>query len=137
MKLQELLKGIEVIECTASPELEISGVSADSRQVQPGGLFVAVPGFAADGHKFIPAAVKNCAAAVICEKKPQIDVPYVLTGNARRALAMAAANWYGHPADSMTMIGVTGTNGKTTVTYLLKTVLEKTLGAKVGLIGTI
>ena len=137
MKLQELLKGIEVIECTASPELEISGVSADSRQVQPGGLFVAVPGFAADGHKFIPAAVKNCAAAVICEKKPQIDVPYVLTGNARHALAMAAANWYGHPADSMTMIGVTGTNGKTTVTYLLKTVLEKTLGAKVGLIGTI
>ena len=137
MKLQELLKGIEVIECTASPELEISGVSADSRQVQPGGLFVAVPGFAADGHKFIPAAVKNGAAAVICEKKPQIDVPYVLTGNARHALAMAAANWYGHPADSMTMIGVTGTNGKTTVTYLLKTVLEKTLGAKVGLIGTI
>ena len=137
MKLQELLEGIEVIECTASPELEISGVSADSRQVQPGGLFVAVPGFAADGHKFIPAAVKNGAAAVICEKKPQIDVPYVLTGNARRALAMAAANWYGHPADSMTMIGVTGTNGKTTVTYLLKTVLEKTLGAKVGLIGTI
>ena len=137
MKLQELLKGIEVIECTASPELEISGVSADSRQVRPGGLFVAVPGFAADGHKFIPAAVKNGAAAVICEKKPQIDVPYVLTGNARHALAMAAANWYGHPADSMTMIGVTGTNGKTTVTYLLKTVLEKTLGAKVGLIGTI
>ena len=137
MKLQELLKGIEVIECTASPELEISGVSFDSRQVQTGGLFVAVPGFAADGHKFIPAAVKNGAAAVICEKKPQIDVPYVLTGNARHALAMAAANWYGHPADSMTMIGVTGTNGKTTVTYLLKTVLEKTLGAKVGLIGTI
>ena len=136
MKLQELLEGIEVIECTASPELEISGVSADSRQVQPGGLFVAVPGFAADGHKFIPAAVKNGAAAVICEKKPQIDVPYVLTGNARHALAMAAANWYGHPADSMTMIGVTGTNGKTTTTYLIKQLLEKTRSAKVGLIGT-
>ena len=117
--------------------MDVTGVSFDSRAVKQGELFVAVTGFAADGHKFIPAAVKNGAAAVLCERAPSGNIPYVLVKSARTALAQAAANWFGHPADSMTMIGVTGTNGKTTVTYLLKTVLEQTLGAKVGLIGTI
>ena len=137
MKLQALLEGIEILEWHADPELEVSGIGFDSRSIASGELFVAVTGFAADGHRFIPMAVKNGAAAVLCERAPAEDVPYVLTGSTRKALALAAANWYGHPADSMTMIGVTGTNGKTTVTYLLKAVLEKTLGAKVGLIGTI
>lgn len=137
MKLQELLKGIEVLECRAEPCMDVTGVSFDSRAVKQGELFVAVTGFAADGHKFIPAAVKNGAAVVLCERAPSGNIPYVLVKSARTALAQAAANWFGHPADSMTMIGVTGTNGKTTVTYLLKTVLEQTLGAKVGLIGTI
>ena len=137
MKLQELLKGIEILECKADPDMEVSGVCFDSRAAKPGELFVAVTGFAADGHKFIPAAVKNGAAVVLCERAPAENVPYVVVRSTRAALALASANWYGHPADSMTMIGVTGTNGKTTVTYLLKTVLEKTLGAKVGLIGTI
>ena len=137
MKLQELLEGIEVLECRAEPCMDVTGVSFDSRAVKQGELFVAVTGFAADGHKFIPAAVKNGAAVVLCERAPSGNIPYVLVKSARTALAQAAANWFGHPADSMTMIGVTGTNGKTTVTYLLKTVLEQTLGAKVGLIGTI
>ena len=137
MKLQELLKGIEILECKAAPDMEVGGVCFDSRAAKPGELFVAVTGFAADGHKFIPAAVKNGAAVVLCERAPAENIPYVVVRSTRAALALASANWYGHPADSMTMIGVTGTNGKTTVTYLLKTVLEKTLGAKVGLIGTI
>lgn len=118
MKLQELLKGIEVLECRAEPCMDVTGVSFDSRAVKQGELFVAVTGFAADGHKFIPAAVKNGAAVVLCERAPSGNIPYVLVKSARTALAQAAANWFGHPADSMTMIGVTGTNGKTTVTYL-------------------
>lgn len=137
MKLKALLEGIELLECHAELEMDICGLNADSRRVGAGEAFVAVTGFAADGHKFISAAVKNGATVVICERAPSAEIPYVVVKSTRQALARAAANWYGHPAEHMTMIGVTGTNGKTTVTYLLKTVLEKTLGAKVGLVGTI
>jgi UDP-N-acetylmuramoyl-L-alanyl-D-glutamate--2,6-diaminopimelate ligase len=137
MKLSELLKGVEIIKSTAQPDLEISGVTYDSRQTQAGDLFVAVSGFETDGHKFIPAAAAKGAACVLCEKVPAEKVLYVQVASTRQALAKVGANWFGHPAEKMTMIGVTGTNGKTTITYLLKTVLEQALGAKVGLIGTI
>ena len=137
MKLKELLAPLDVLELHADPELDITGISYDSRTTKPGELFVAVTGFAADGHKFIPKAVERGAAAILCERAPEADIPYVVAGSTRRALALVSAAWFGHPADKMTMLGVTGTNGKTTITYLLKTVLEKTLGAKVGLIGTI
>ena len=137
MKLGDILKGIEILECRADTELEISGICHDSRLIRPGELFVAVSGFSVDGHRYIGKAVCGGAAAVLCEKAPEQNIPYVRVRNARQALAAAGANWYSHPADKMTMIGVTGTNGKTTITYLLKTVLEKACGAKVGLIGTI
>lgn len=137
MKLSALLSGIEGLSLHADPDLEITGVSYDSRSTQPGDLFVAVTGYAADGHQFIPMALQKGAAVILCERAPEQDVPYVLVTSSREALAWLGCNWYGHPADKMTMIGVTGTNGKTTVTYLLKTVLEQTLGAKVGLVGTI
>ena len=137
MKLSDLLKDIPVLEMTADPQLEITGVSYDSRRVEPGHMFVAVTGYAADGHQFIPSALSKGAVCVLCERKPQGEIPYVLVPAARPALAMLGANWYGHPADRMTILGVTGTNGKTSVTYLMKAVLEQTLGAKVGLIGTI
>ena len=136
MKLKDLLKDIPVLECTANPELEIENVYYDSRKVQPGSLFVAVSGFASDGNRFIPMAMDKGAVAVVTAKKPEVDVPYVLVESDRMALALLGCNFHGHPAKSMTMIGVTGTNGKTSVTLLLKQVLEKTLGAKVGLIGT-
>lgn len=123
--------------CTAELDTEIAGVSYDSRSTAAGDLFVAVTGFAADGHRFIPMAKEKGAAAVLCEKEPQTDIPYIKVKSTRSALAAVSANWFGHPADSMCMVGITGTNGKTTCTYLLKSVLEKTLGAKVGLIGTI
>ena len=93
-------------------------------------------GFAVDGHDFIPKAVSAGAAAVLCERAPEESIPWVRTENSRRALAVLGANFYGHPADAMTMVGVTGTNGKTTTTYLLKSILEQAAGAKVGLIGT-
>ena len=136
MKLRERLRGIEVLSATADLDSEVSGVSHDSRTVRPGDLFVAMRGFAADGHAFIGKAAESGAAAVVCETPPEGDLPYVQVADARRALAVLGANFYGHPAEHMTMIGVTGTNGKTTTTYLLKAVLEQVLGARVGLIGT-
>jgi len=136
MKLRALLKDIPVLECTADPDLDIRDVHYDSRKVTPGSLFVAVTGFAADGNRFIPMALSKGAAAVVTAKKPEGDVPYVLVESDRLALALLGCNFYSHPAKAMTMIGVTGTNGKTSTTLLLKQVLEKVLGAKVGLIGT-
>ncbi len=136
MKLKELLEGIEVLEATADPELEIGAVAYDSRKVTAGSLFVAISGFASDGNRFIPMAMEKGAAVVVTAKKPEEDIPYVLVRSDRYALAMIGTNFYGHPADTMTMIGVTGTNGKTSTTLLLKQLLEKVKGAKVGLIGT-
>ncbi len=136
MKLRELLNGIEVLELRADPELEITDVAYDSRKVREGGMFVAISGFASDGNRFIPMAMTKGAAVVVTAKKPTIEVPYVLVASDRLALALIGTNYYGHPAESLTLIGITGTNGKTSVTLLLKQVLEHTLGAKVGLIGT-
>ena len=136
MKLKELLKDIPVLACTADPELEIEAVHYDSRKVTPGSLFVAVTGFASDGNRFIPMALSKGAVAVVTARKPETEIPYALVESDRLALALLGCNFYGHPAKSMTMIGVTGTNGKTSTTLLLKQVLEKVLGAKVGLIGT-
>ena len=136
MKLKDLLQGIEVTEATADMELEIGAVAYDSRKVTPGSLFVAISGFASDGNRFIPMAMEKGAAVVVTAKKPETEVPYVLVHSDRLALALIGTNFYGHPAESLTMIGITGTNGKTSSTVLLKQVLEKTIGAKVGLIGT-
>lgn len=136
MKLQELLAGIPVLDAAADLETEITGVSYDSRRTKPGDLFVAMTGFATDGHQYIGKALENGAAAVLCQQTPETDCPYIQTEDSRRALAVVGANWFHHPASGMTMIAVTGTNGKTTTTYLLKAILEQVLGAKVGLIGT-
>ena len=134
MKLQDLLKGVAVLESTAAPDTEINEVRYDSRAVRPGDLFVAIRGYATDGHQYIGKALEQGAAAIVCEEAPA-GVPVVVVENARRALAEIAANRFGHPADSMVMLGVTGTNGKTTTTYLVKHMLEDA-GHKVGLIGT-
>ena len=136
MKLKELLQGIPVLETNADLQMNIEAVAYDSRKVTKGSLFVAITGFASDGNRFIPMALEKGAAVVVTARKPEGEIPYVLVESDRYALAMIGTNFYGHPAKSMTMIGVTGTNGKTSVTLLLKHVLEKTLGAKVGLIGT-
>ncbi len=134
MKLQELLKGVAVLSSTADGEAEIGEVRYDSRAVGKGDLFVAIRGYATDGHKYIEKALEQGAAAVVCEEAPE-GAPAVVVENSRKALAEIAANRFGHPADSMVMLGVTGTNGKTTTTYLVKHMLEDA-GHKVGLIGT-
>jgi len=136
MKLKELLSGVEILELHADLEREITGVAYDSRHVKPGDLFVAITGFAADGHKYIPMALEKGAAAVLCERAPETG-EYIVMADTRLGLAQVSCSWFDHPADKMTMIGVTGTNGKTTSTYLLKHILEDTMGAKVGLVGTI
>ena len=136
MKLKDLLYGVNVCKMTADPETEITGVTHDSRKVTPGCLFIAVTGFVTDGNRYIAMALEKGAAAVVTAVEPASEIPYVLVDSDRRAMAAVGANYYGRPADAMCMIGVTGTNGKTSSTLLLKHVLEKTLGAKVGLIGT-
>lgn len=136
MKLKELLKDIEVYELHADTETEISDISYDSRKTQVNDLFVAIRGFESDGHKFIGSAVNAGAAVVICEEKPDVQIPYILVSDSRNALALASSNFFGNPASEMTLIGVTGTNGKTTTTMLIKHVLENCTDAKTGLIGT-
>lgn len=137
MRLRELLRDVPVVELHADPEVEIPAVYYDSRRVTPGSLFAAISGFASDGNRFIPMAMEKGAAAVVTAKRPQEEIPYILVSDDRLALAWIGANFFGRPADTMPVIGVTGTNGKTSVTILLKQVLESCLGAKVGLIGTI
>lgn len=136
MKLKQLLTDIAVLQNNADLEMEITHIAYDSRKVERGSLFVAISGFASDGNRFIPIALEKGAVAVVTAKKPDVDVPYILVESERLALALLGCNFYGYPARSMKLIGVTGTNGKTSATLLLKQVLEKTLGAKVGLIGT-
>ncbi len=136
MKLEELLRDVEVTELRAPGELEISDVAYDSRRVTPGAAFVAIRGFESDGHRYIPQAAEKGAACVICEEKPAADVPYVIVKDSRLALAMVSRNFYRDPGSEMVLIGVTGTNGKTTTTYLVKHLLEQKRGATVGLIGT-
>ena len=137
MKLKELLRNVAVVEMTADPQWDIVDVVYDTRkEIKQGSLFVAISGFVFDGNTYIPTAIERGAAAVVTCRKPEIPVPYILVESDRAALAMIGANYFGNPADSMTMVGVTGTNGKTSSTLLLKHVLETVAGAKVGLIGT-
>ena len=136
MKLNDLLRGVSVLEWNVNPDLCVDNVVYDSRKVTPGCLFVAISGFASDGNRFIPMALEKGAAVVVTAKKPEGEVPCVVVEDDRLALALIGCNFYGHPAKAMTIIGVTGTNGKTSSTLLLKHLLEKVLGAKVGLIGT-
>ena len=136
MKLRELLKDIEVIKTNADPGAEVANVRYDSRLVGRGDMFVAIKGFEADGHDYIGRALASGAVAIICTEPQGEDIPYVQVENSRLALALASRNYFGNPAAGMKIIGVTGTNGKTTTTTLIKYVLEKVTGVKVGLIGT-
>ena len=136
MKLKALLKDVKVLEISAETETEIGGISYDSRNTMKNDLFVAIRGFESDGHRFIGAALNAGASVIICEIKPIEDIAYILVENSREALAIVSRNYFGDPASKMTLIGVTGTNGKTTTTMLIKHVLEDITGEKAGLIGT-
>ena len=137
MRLSELLAGVEML-LPPDRDVEITGVSYDTRTLEPGALFVALSGYKTDGHRYIARALELGAAAVVCQRVPEGVSGAVFTvPDSRAALAAISANWFRHPAEELTVVGVTGTNGKTTTTNLLKTMLEETTGQTVGLLGTI
>lgn len=136
MKLRELLDGVILMQESADQEMDITSISYDTREIENGALFVALPGHKQDGHNFIDQALAKGAAAVLCQDPPDREGPWLVTPDSRAALAVVSANWFGRPGDRMTLLAVTGTNGKTTTTTLLKAVLEECLDTKVGLIGT-
>ena len=137
MKLRQLLAGVNVIAANVNMDMQIASVAYDSRKVTEDSLFVAITGFATDGNKYIPMALERGAKVIVTAQKQPESVPYVLVESDRLALAQLGANFFDHPGDAMKLIGVTGTNGKTSTTLLLKHVLETTVGAKVGLMGTL
>ena len=136
MKLRQLLAGVNVIAANVNMDMQIASVAYDSRKVTEDSLFVAITGFATDGNKYIPMALEKGAKVIVTAQKQPESVPYVLVESDRLALAQLGANFFDHPGNAMKLIGVTGTNGKTSTTLLLKHVLETTVGAKVGLMGT-
>ena len=137
MKLWDLLHGVPLTGESFTWDMEITSISYDTRTIRPGALFLALPGAKDDGARFIPEALEKGAAAVLCESLPEGEGPWLQTPDTRRALALVSANWFDHPGRELTLIGVTGTNGKTTTTYLIKELLERAQRTKVGLIGTI
>ena len=117
-------------------DVEVKELRYNSRKVEKGDVFCCVVGTFADGHKYAAQAVEAGAAALVVERQLDIDIPQVLVENTRIAMAEMAAAYYGNPADEMVMVGITGTNGKTSTSYMLKSIAER-MGKKVGLIGTI
>ena len=136
MILRDLLVGVPLEEECADLDMEISSLSYDSRTLEPGALFVAMAGEKTDGHRHISHALERGAAAVLCEAPPPEPGPWLVTKDSRLALARLSANWFGHPGEQMSLIAVTGTNGKTTTTNLIREMVEGVLKTKVGLVGT-
>lgn len=135
MKLSQILAGVNLCQ-SITEDIEITNVAYDSRRVTPGALFVCIKGYATDGHLYIESAIKNGAVAVLTQDVVDTQGVLILRSeDTRKALAQIGANFYNHPEKEMKIVGVTGTNGKTTVTTLIKSVLEF-YGKKVGLIGT-
>lgn len=136
--LVQLLENLSYEVIQGSVEKEISALVYDSRKLQEGCLFICIQGANADGHQFAREAAEKRAAAILVSKPIEVegDITVIRVENTRYAMAFASAAWFGHPAQSLKVIGITGTKGKTTTTYLVKSILENA-GLKVGLIGTI
>ena len=139
MKLNELLKHVEVLNALGDTEIEITGVNIDSRRIEAGHLFVAIPGTQTDGHKFIPKAIEQGAAAVLCEYFPnrrEPGVTYIAVDSTEDCVGEVATQFYGDPSRQLKLVGVTGTNGKTTIATLLYNMFRK-FGHKCGLLSTV
>lgn len=134
--LIDVISGIEVLASLGDCQVIVRGMSMDSRHVQPGDLYACVPGAQADGHDFAASAVASGAAALVVERFLQLDIPQIKVSNVRQVMGTLAAIIYDHPCEKLELIGVTGTNGKTTITYLIEKIGIK-LNHKVGLIGTL
>ena len=139
MKLSDLLKNIVTISITGDAECDIKGVNIDSRKVADGHLFIAMRGTQVDGHKFIPKAEELGAAAILCEQLPEEKkegVTYVQVANTEDVVGQVATTFYGNPTSKLKLVGVTGTNGKTTIATLLYNMFRK-MGHKCGLLSTV
>jgi len=143
MNLKAVLNGIEGLKAKGNLDIDITSIAHDSRKVKSGGMFIAIKGFETDGHKYIKSAIDNGAKVIVVEegsslKKGDItdDVTIVMAPDTRRALAKISCNFYNNPSAKFNLIGITGTKGKTTTTFMVKSILEKH-GQKVGLIGTV
>ena len=143
MNLKAVLNGVDGLKAKGNLDIDVIGVAHDSRKVKEGYMFVAIKGFETDGHKYVKQAVENGAKVIVIEdissiKKSDIaqDTIIVVAPNTREALAKIACNFYNNPSSKFNLIGITGTKGKTTTTFMVKSILEKH-GQKVGLIGTV
>ena len=143
MNLKSMLIGLEGLKARGDLEQEIKGIDSNSKNIKKGYLFVAIKGFTVDGHKFIEDAIENGATAIAIEEgfdlksaKIPNSITIILAKNTRELLAIASSNFYKNPSKKFKLIGITGTKGKTTTTFMIKEILEKA-GKKVGLIGTI
>ena len=143
MQLKEILVGIDGIKARGNLDLDITNVDSDSRKIKENGMFVAIQGYETDGIQYIDNAIENGAKVVMVQETvdfkqlsiPQ-DITLIVVPDTRVALAVCACNFYDNPSRKFTLVGVTGTKGKTTTTYMIKKILEKQ-GKKVGLVGTI
>ena len=139
MKLIELLKNVEVLNAVGDTGVEITGVNIDSRRIEAGHLFVAIPGTQTDGHKFIPKAIELGAAAILCERMPEEHaegVTYVVVESTESVVGIVATHFFGDPSRKLKLVGVTGTNGKTTIATLLYNMFRQ-FGHKCGLLSTV
>ncbi len=140
MELKKLIQIVEQLQVLGTTEVEITGVQADSRKVEAGNLFVAVRGTAVDGHAYIESAIAKGAVAILCEEIPAYsdvsDVTYIRVKDSADALGKVISAWYDNPSDKLVLVGVTGTNGKTTIATLLYEMFRK-MGHKVGLLSTV
>lgn len=143
MELKRILIGLEGIKAKGNIDIEIAGIEKNSKEVKQGYMFIAIKGFSTDGHQYVESAIENGAIAVMVEEScdlKSLNIPENITvlvvKDTREALAICSSNFYGNPSAHLKLIGVTGTKGKTTTTFMIKEILEKA-GKKVGLIGTI
>jgi UDP-N-acetylmuramoyl-L-alanyl-D-glutamate--2,6-diaminopimelate ligase len=138
MKLKEMLKDLNYEIVKGTDEVNINNIQYDSRSIEKGDLFFAIQGYNTDGHKYIPTAYEKGAIAIVYDKDMDNlpECTMVKVKNSRKAMAKVSSNFYGNPKDKLKIIGVTGTNGKTTSTFMIKSILEEA-GFKVGLLGTI
>ena len=139
MKLKELLKNVSPLHIVGDIEVDITGVNIDSRRIESGHLFVAIAGTQTDGHKYIPKAIELGAKAILCEQFPEIltdGVTYVSVASTEDAVGKVATLFYGDPSSKLTLVGVTGTNGKTTIATLLYNMFRQ-FGHRCGLLSTV
>ena len=143
MELKKILVGLKGVKAKGNVDLEIKGIEKNSKEVKEGYMFIAIKGFSIDGHQFVESAIENGAKCVMVQEGCDLkslnipdDITILMVKDTREALAICSSNFYGNPSSKLKLIGVTGTKGKTTTTFMIKEILEKS-GKKVGLIGTI